>query len=277
MRVDAHHHLWSVARGDYGWLRPDLPIYRDYLAADLAPLLAAAGIDRTIVVQAAPSEAETRFLLELAEANAFIAAVVGWIDFDAPDAADRVLHAARSPRLAGLRPMLQDLPDDDWLLRPSLAQVWQAMVESKLAFDALVKPRHLPSLRRFLDRHPDLRVVVDHAAKPDIAGGAFEPWAEEMRAIARDTRALCKLSGLVTEAAPGWSAETLQPYVELLLDAFGPARLMWGSDWPVLELNGSHALWVAASEILLCGLSAEDQVLVWGDVAAGFYGLDPAG
>ncbi len=273
MRIDAHHHLWSVARGDYSWLTPDLPICRDYLASDLAPLLAAAGIDRTILVQAAASEAETDYLLGIAAATPFVAGVVGWVDFDAADAAARVERMARQPRLVGLRPMVQDLADDEWLLRPALAPVWRAMTATGLAFDALVKPRHLVALRIFLDRNPDLRVVVDHGAKPDIAANLFEPWASDMRAIACETHAFCKLSGLATEAAPGWTADTLRPYAHLLLDTFGAARLMWGSDWPVLELGGDYGRWLAASEALLVGCSAADRDRIFGGTAVEFYRL----
>lgn len=273
MRIDAHHHLWTIARGDYGWLTPDLPICRDYRASDIAPLLAAAGIDRTILVQAAPSEAETDFLLDIAAAEPFVAGVVGWIDFDAPDAAVRVERAAAAPGLVGLRPMVQDIADDDWLLRPSLRPVWQAMAACELAFDALVKPQQLPTLHAFLDRYPDLRVVVDHGAKPDIAARRWEPWAGAMRAIARDTAACCKLSGLATEAAPGWVAEDLRPYADLLLDGFGPARLMWGSDWPVLDLNGDYRRWVAASDALLAGCDPDACARIHGGTATRFYRL----
>ncbi|HEX8667550.1 MAG TPA: amidohydrolase family protein [Allosphingosinicella sp.] len=274
MRVDAHQHFWRLDRGDYGWLTPALGrIHRDFLPHDLAPLLAQAGIDRTILVQAAPTEAETDFLLELAAATPFVAGAVGWIDFDAPDAAGRVEQAAARPGLVGLRPMIQDLPDEAWVARPDLDPVFDAIAAAGLRFDALVKPRHLPHLRARLNRHPELLVVIDHGAKPDIAGGALQPWADGMRRIAAETNACCKLSGLATEARPGWSLEDVKPFAEVLLDAFGPRRLMWGSDWPVLNLNGDYRLWLEAVDRLIEHLPAEEKEWVMGRTAASFYGI----
>jgi L-fuconolactonase len=266
-RIDAHQHFWRLGRGDYGWLTPALaPIYRDFEPTDLAPLLARTGIDGTILVQAAPTVAETRFLLELAAATPFVAGVVGWAPLDAPDAADVVAELAGDPRLRGLRPMLHDLPDVDWMLRPALAAGLRAMAALDLTFDALVRPIHLPNLRRLLARHPDLRVVIDHGAKPDIAGGPhgpWAPWADDMAHLARDTRAWVKLSGLVTEDGSAWSVERLRPYVDHLLHHFGPDRMIFGSDWPVVTLRAGYGEWLAAAEALLGGLerSARDQVL----------------
>ncbi|MBX3479739.1 MAG: amidohydrolase family protein [Caulobacter sp.] len=275
MKIDSHQHFWRLSRGDYGWLDPSSgPIYRDFLPDDLRPLIADAGISRTVLVQAAPSAAETAFLLELAANEPFVAGVVGWTDLEAPGAVDEIRRLAGRPDLLGLRPMIQDIPEDDWMLRPSLAPALGAMIDAGLAFDALVTPRHLAILRRFLDSYPDLRVVVDHGAKPDIAGGAFRPWAEAMGRIARESAAVCKLSGLVTEAAPDWTMEHLRPYVELLLETFGPSRLMWGSDWPVLNLNGDYAGWRAVAEDLVSGLPEADCDLIFGGVARAFYQLE---
>lgn len=274
-RIDAHQHFWRLARGDYGWLTPALtPIYRDFEPADLAPLLARAGVDGTVLVQAAPTVAETRFLLELAAGTSFVLGVVGWAPLDAPDAADVVAALAGDPRLRGLRPMLHDIPDRDWMLRPALAAGLRAIAAQDLVFDALVRPAHLPNLRRLLARHPDLRVVIDHGAKPDIAAGRREPWGDDMAGLARETRAWVKLSGLVTEDGPGWSVERLRPYVEHLLDHFGPERLIFGSDWPVVTLRAGYAEWLAAAEALLAGLdrAARDRVLGLNAIAC--YRLD---
>jgi L-fuconolactonase len=275
IRIDAHQHFWRLHRGGYGWLTPkDHPgIYRDFEPDDLAPLLRDAGVDATVLVQAAPSAAETAFLLELAAATPFVACVVGWADLSAPDAAATIETLAADPNLRGLRPMLQDLPDDDWILRPELAPAWTAMTAAGLRLDALVKPRHLPHLAAVLSAHPDLAVVIDHGAKPDIAAGALQPWADAIRAIARDTSALCKLSGLVTEAAPGWRGQDLRPYVETLLEAFGPARLMWGSDWPVVNEAGGYAAWNAAAVALTEGCSLADKDQIFGATAQRFYGV----
>jgi L-fuconolactonase len=273
-RIDAHQHFWRLARGDYGWLTPALaPIYRDFDPSDLAPLLARTGIDGTVLVQAAPTVAETQFLLELAAATPFVVGVVGWAPLDAPEAADVVAELAGDPRLRGFRPMLHDLPDVDWMLRPALTPALRALAARDLVFDALVRPAHLPPLRRLLARHPDLRVVIDHGAKPEIAAGRHAPWAEAMAHLARDTRAWVKLSGLITEDGPGWSVARLRPYVDHLLHHFGPERLIFGSDWPVVTLQAGYAEWLAAAEALLGGLerAARDRVL--GENAVACYRL----
>ncbi|HEX3920257.1 MAG TPA: amidohydrolase family protein, partial [Caulobacteraceae bacterium] len=226
MRVDAHQHFWRPSRGDYGWLtaeaHPD--ICRDFGPDDLAPLLRRAQVDATVLVQAAPAAAETDFLLEIARTTPFVAGVVGWADLEAADAPDRIAAMAEEAKLVGLRPMLQDLDDDAWILRPEVQPALDAIEAADLRFDALVKPRHLPHLARLLARRPRLRVVIDHGAKPDIAGGGLADWTGAIRGLAVDTDAMCKLSGLVTEAAPKWCATDLRPYVDVLLDAFGPAR-----------------------------------------------------
>lgn len=276
-RIDAHQHFWRPARGDYGWLTPQAhpAICRDYLPGDLAPLMAREGVGRTVLVQAAPSETETDFLLALAAKTPFVAGVVGWAMLEAADAPARIARFAGRSKAVGLRPMLQDLPADDWILDPRLGPAITAMTGAGLRFDALVTPRHLPHLLVFLARHPDLPVVVDHAAKPDIAAGALEPWAGQMRRIGRETRAFCKLSGLASEAAPGWTGAQLQPFMGVLLEAFGPRRLMWGSDWPVVEEAGGYRRWAAAALALISALPADDRDAILGGTAERFYGLAP--
>jgi L-fuconolactonase len=275
-RIDAHQHFWRIDRGDYGWLRAaDHPkIARDFLPADLEPLLKSAGIDRTVLVQAAPTEEETLFLLDLADASPFVAGVVGWVDFDAPDAPSRIARLSARPKLLGLRPMIHDMADDEWMLRPELGRSFEAMQRGDLCFDALIRPRHLPALTEFLDRYPGLAVVVDHGAKPDIAQDGIDLWATYMRHVARNSAAFCKLSGLATEAGPNWSAAALKPYVDILLASFGPSRLMWGSDWPVLNEAGDYATWLAVAEELTQHLSQEDRDAIFGGTAAEFYRLN---
>jgi len=275
INVDSHQHFWRLDRGDYGWLTAaDHPaIHRDFLPADIGLFLRRCRIDKTVLVQAAPTEAETDFLLDLAEATPFVAGVVGWADFEAKDAPDRIAAMAERNALLGLRPMLQDLPDDEWILRPDVQPAIDAMEQVGLRFDALVLPRHLPHLARFLERRPDLPMVIDHAAKPDIAGGVMEPWASQMRAIARETHALCKISGLATEAGPGWTVATLRPFVEVLFEAFGAERLMWGSDWPVLLEAGDYVRWVATANELAAALAPADRGKLFGQTAATFYGI----
>lgn len=275
MQIDAHQHFWRVGRGDYGWLTPaEHPaICRDFGPDDLLPLMDAAGVTCTVLVQAAPTTAETDFLLQIARETPFVAGVVGWADFAAPGAGARIEALAADPKLLGLRPMLQDLDDDAWVLRRGVGPALDAMERTGLRFDALVKPRHLSHLARLLETRPELPVVIDHGAKPDIAAGELGGWAEQMRAIGRGSAACCKLSGLVTEAKADWRAEDLRPYVDVLLDAFGPARLMWGSDWPVVNEAGGYAAWRAAAEALIAQLSADDRALVFGGTAAAFYGI----
>ena len=273
MIVDAHHHVWQLTRGDYGWLTPDLPIYRDYGLEDLRPLLGE--IDATMLVQAAPTDAETGFLLETADASGgLVRGVVGWTDLAAADAPERISAlAAKAPLLKGLRPMLQDVAETEWILRPEVAPALHVMVGTGLRFDALIRPRHLPIMLRLCARYPDLEVVIDHGAKPDIAGDAFEPWASDITLVARQTKARSKLSGLVTEATADWQVDDLRRYVDHLLETFGPERLMWGSDWPVVNLAGGYARWRASSLELLQGLTRGERAAVLGGTAAAFYGL----
>ncbi|HWF78225.1 MAG TPA: amidohydrolase family protein [Caulobacteraceae bacterium] len=275
MRIDAHQHFWRVSRGDYGWLTPDAhpAICRDFGPDDLAPLLGAAGVERTVLVQAAPTEAETAFLLEIATATPFVAGVVGWTDLAAPDAPARIEALASRPNLLGLRPMLQDECDDAWILHPRVGAALDAMERTGLTFDALIKPRHLPHIARLIESRASLRLVIDHGAKPDIAAGGLGGWAEQMLAIGRGSGAFCKLSGLASEARAGWRADDLEPFVDVLLDAFGPARLMWGSDWPVVNEAGGYAAWRAAAEALTAHLTDGDRALIFGGTAAAFYGL----
>jgi L-fuconolactonase len=271
--VDAHHHVWRLARGDYGWLTPELPIHRDYALDDLRPLLG--DVTATVLVQAAPTEAETQFLLDVARGSAgLVRAVVGWTDLAAEDAPERVAALAGDPLLRGLRPMLQDIADTEWVLADAVRPGLAAMARAGLRLDLLVQPRHLALVPRLAERYPDLALVVDHAAKPAIAAGAWEPWAGDIARVSRETAAVCKLSGLATEAGPGWTAESLRPYVDHLLEQFGPDRLLWGTDWPVVELAGGYRRWRAATDALLAGLTARERDAVLGGTAMRFYGIE---
>lgn len=270
--IDAHQHFWAPARGDYGWLTPDLgPLYRDYGPDDLKPHLARHGIARTILVQAAPTLAETDYMLGIAAGEPAVSGVVGWVDFTQPDAPETVARLAANPLLVGLRPMVQDIADDDWLVGPELAPAFRALVHQKLVFDTLVLPRHLSRLIVVVDRHPDLPVVIDHGAKPFIREGRLDPWRADMAALAARPSVFCKLSGLVTEAAVDWNVESLRPYVNHLIAVFGPERLIWGSDWPVVNLAGGYDHWREASLQLLAELSEAERGAVLGGNAARIY------
>ena len=273
-RIDAHQYFWRLLRGDYGWLRPGLgPIHRNFMPEDLEPLLRKAGISGTVLVQAAPTEAETHFMLSLARDHAFIEGVVGWVDFEAADAPARIARLAADPKLRGLRPMIQDLPDDDWMLRPELDAAFRALIQHGIVFDALVLPRHLANLSELLARHPGMATIIDHCAKPAIAAADLAGWGGDMRRLAAETDAYCKLSGLVTEAGAGWSVETLRPCVELVLDSFGPDRLIWGSDWPVCLLAADYASWLEATHVLLRDCTEGERDAILGGNAIRAYGL----
>ena len=271
--VDSHHHVWTLARGDYQWITPQLaPLFRDYGLHDYVEV-APPGVRHSVLVQAAPTTAETRFLLDVArDSRGQVLAVVGWADLDDPSASIALEDLSRDPLLRSIRPMLQNLPDPDWILRPQVQDALSALHALGLRFDALVKPPQLPALVRMLERNPDLNVVIDHGGKPPIASGAFEPWATLMRAAAAHTRTYCKLSGLVTEARGGWGTATLRPYVEHLFECFGADRMMWGSDWPVVELNGGLAAWWRETESFLRPLDAAARDAVLGGNARRFYG-----
>ncbi|WP_062209385.1 amidohydrolase [Aureimonas sp. AU12] len=276
--IDSHQHFWKIERGDYGWMDESVaPIVRDFMPDDLRPLLARAGITRTIAVQAAETEAETRFLLDLAEETDFIAGVVGWLDFDDEGFADRFADLRQNRWLVGLRPMLQGLPDDRWILRPRVLKSLALVAESGLAFDILTFTRHLPHVRRALGETPGLRAVVDHISKPEIASGTLDPWRDEIAAIAAFPNVSCKISGMVTEAGADWRLDQLRPYVDHVVACFGPDRLMFGSDWPVATLAAAYGeVGNAARALLAPHLSQDDMAKVFSANAARFYRLDPA-
>ncbi|MCC7701477.1 amidohydrolase family protein [Janthinobacterium sp. GW460P] len=275
MRIDAHQHCWQLAARGGSWPPPSLAaIHRDFAPADLAPLLAAHGIAGTVLVQSLPSSADTDYLLALAENTSFIRAVVGWTDLLAEDAPAAIARLASHGKLKGLRPMLQDLDDDQWIANPALAPALAAMVERGLRLDALVLPRHLPALLHCARACPLLPIVIDHAAKPPIAEAEFGRWREDMAQLARLPNVHCKLSGLVTEARSGWHVDDLRPYVAHVLEVFGAQRVIWGSDWPVVDLAGGYAAWLAASEALLAHLDQQDRDDIFGLNALRFYGLN---
>lgn len=276
IQIDAHQHFWDPARDDYGWLTPSLaPLYRTFYPADLAPLRERAGVARSVVVQAAPTVDETRYLLELARDEASVAGVVGWVPMLLPDTPALIGELAAQPKFKGVRPMLQDILDDDWIANLELAPAIDALLAHDLAFDALIFARHVVPIETFATRFPTLRIVVDHGAKPPIRDGkaGWQPWADGIARLARLPNLHCKLSGLATEASADWTVDMLQPYVDHLLACFGAERLMWGSDWPVLNLNGDYTQWHAATDRLLRALPATQRDAIFGANAAAFYRL----
>jgi L-fuconolactonase len=273
MKIDSHQHFWTPARGDYDWMPKDDPILsRQYLPRDLAPLLQGAGIEQTVLVQAAATVQESEYMLGLADGSDFVAGVVGWVDFEKPKDLAHMTRLSHHPKFLGLRPMIQDIPDDHWMARNDIAWAFRAICDLDLTFDALGFPRHLDPFLALFKRFPDLRVVVDHGMKPQIRDPAgFAAWAEGIARIAGETGAFVKFSALITEDGPDWSVARLRPYVDHILSVFGPERVMWGSDWPVCLLRASYGDWHQAALDLTQHLSDSAKAQIFGGTAARFY------
>ncbi len=273
MIVDAHHHLWDPARRDYPWLAGDAlaPIRKRYDVAALRAHTTATGVQRTVLVQTVPDVDETVEFLGLADANRdLICGVVGWVDLTAgtADSLARLRNAPGGDLLVGIRHPAQDEPHSDWLSRDDVVAGVRAVVDAGLAYDLLVYPHQLPAAISLVERVPAGRFVLDHAGKPPIATGALEPWAGLLRRLAGAPGVAVKLSGLVTEANwDAWTAADIRPYAEVVLDAFGPDRVMFGSDWPVCELAASYADVMGLAR----ELAADDAV--FGDTARQWYRL----
>lgn len=269
--IDAHFHIWQLSRGDYGWLTPQLgPIYRDVSLDDWRRARRGSGVVAGVLVQAAPTLAETQLLLRLAQPAGDVLGVVGWVDMLSARAAQDIAALSVGSKLCSLRPMLQDIADPDWILQPALQPAMQALLAHDLSFDALVKPVHLPRIARLATLYPELRIVLDHGAKPAIAGGQWGDWAIGIEQLAGHPNVYCKLSGLWTECLPGAPPAAFEPHARHLLACFGAERLLWGSDWPVLELAGSYGAWHSAAHSLL---NTQQTALVFGETARRAYCL----
>jgi L-fuconolactonase len=274
--VDSHQHFWRYDAREYDWIDDDLAVIRcDFLPGDLALELARAGVDAVVSVQARQTLAETRWLLELAGENDFIAGVVGWVPLASPTVAETLAQLAANPRLCGVRHVLQGEADADFAARRDFNLGIAALRELGLAYDILIHERQLPGATALVDRHPDQVFVVDHAAKPRIRDGALSPWRERIRELGRRPNVFCKLSGMVTEAVPRkWTRHSLEPYAETVLEAFGPSRVMFGSDWPVCLAACGYSQWLATVRELCDGLQAAERQSVLGGTARRAYGLD---
>jgi L-fuconolactonase len=277
LKIDAHQHFWLVERCDYSWLTPERGIlYRDYLPHDLTPLLQENQIDYTVVVQAAPTIAETEYLLDLYEKNESIAGVVGWIDLASVDFKVNFKRLLEHPGFVGLRPMLQDLKDDRWILQPQVKENIHLLLEADFPLDILIYPRHLSHILELLDEFPTLRGVIDHCAKPQIKDKEWQPWADEMAKAAKYENIMCKLSGLITEADhQSWKLEEIASYIQHVIQVFGTDRVMFGSDWPVCLLAGDYG---DVYQTLLASLPKEfDETAhqnILGQNAVNFYKLN---
>lgn len=258
--IDSHFHIWQLQRGDYGWLTPDSgSIFRDVGVADWQAQAGASAVSHGILVQAAPSVAETEFLLQQAALHPqHILGVVGWVDLAADDARVRIAQLARNPLLLGVRPMLQDIADPRWIMQPNVVAALATLPAHGLSFDALVRPLHLPHIGRLAELLPDLRIIIDHGAKPDMVNGVFEEWAQAMAWLSEYPNVWCKLSGLLNESGTPPSPAACTAYMKHILTCFS-GRTLWGSDWPVLELAGDYGDWLVRCRQLVTGLRAAPE------------------
>lgn len=274
--IDAHQHFWQVGRFDYPWMKSDTPVlYRDYLPAQLEPILRENGVTKTVLVQASNSIEESRWLLRIGEENSFVAGVVGWVDLMSLETASQLEELTANPKFKGIRHLVESEPHDDWLVHGEVLNGLKTLAAFDLSYDLLVHTRHLQYAQRVADLVPDLRLVIDHLAKPPIATGEFAEWARELRPLAAFPNVHCKLSGLVTEANwTTWKNEDLRPYVDYALEMFGPERLMFGSDYPVCLLAASYKEVLESFQELLKDLSADDQDRIFSGNATSFYRLN---
>jgi L-fuconolactonase len=277
-RIDAHHHLWHYSKQEYGWIGSGMEtIARDFLPSALQTEIASYAIAATVVVQARQSLTETEWLLATAAQSDFIRGVVGWApiaDASFPATLERL---GEQRKLKGLRHIIQAEPNDEFILRADFNAGITALAPTGLTYDILIYERHLPAAIKFVDRHPNQIFVLDHIAKPRIAEKLLEPWRSNLCELAKRGNVYCKLSGMVTEADwQNWSAADLRPYADAALEAFSPARLMFGSDWPVCLLAASYEKWFATVRDFLSQLSFSEQSLVFGEVAAKVYSLESA-
>ncbi|MFF3334574.1 amidohydrolase family protein [Streptomyces sp. NPDC002888] len=279
MTVDAHHHVWDLSVRDQDWIRgPELQsLRRNFTLADLEPDVRAAGVDRTVLVQTITVPEETPEFLALAAGHDLVAGVVGWTDLTRPDVADELARLRELPggaHLKGIRHQVQGEPDPQWLLRPDVHRGLAAVAAAGLAYDLVVLPHQLPACAKAAADHPGLTLVLDHLAKPPIASGTREPWATAVRALAALPNTVCKLSGMVTEADHAhWTVHDLRPYAEVALEAFGPGRLMFGSDWPVCTLAATYGDVLSAAQELTADLSADEITQVYETTATRVYDL----
>jgi len=274
--IDAHQHFWQVGRFDYPWMKSDNAVlYRDYLPAQLEPVLRQNGVDQTVLVQASNSVAESRWLLQLADENSFIAGVVGWVDLASLETSSQLEELTAHPKFKGVRHLVESEPDADWLVHSEVLNGFKRLAAFDVSFDLLVHTRHLRYARRVAEEFPELPLVIDHLAKPPIARGEVSEWGRELRLLAEFPNVCSKLSGLVTEANRStWTTDDLRPYVDYALELFGVERMMFGSDHPVCLLGASYDRVLGSFQELLKDLSASDRDQIFGGNAARFYRLN---
>lgn len=275
MTIDAHMHVWTVERGWYGWLdeAPET-IRRDFAIDDIWTTADAVGIEKALLVQAAPDLAESEFLLDIAARDARLAGVVGWIDFEARDWEGQLRRLSGRTGLKGLRPMIGDLADPEWILNSAFGPVFEAMARHSLVLDLHAKPQHLRPAERIAARHPDLQLVLDHGGKPALASGGLGSWTTDLAALAQHDNVTCKLSGLLTECGPQTRREEIEAAARHIFDCFGADRVLWGSDWPVLELAGEYGNWMQLSRELVARFAGEDEDKIFRENARRIYAIE---
>ncbi len=275
MRIDSHQHFWQYQAADYPWISDAMTVLRrDFLPNDLAPLLKSIQFDGSIAVQARQTLAETEWLLQLADSNSMVRGVVGWVDLRSPQLHQQLQKLAPHPKLVGVRHVVQDEPDDEFMLRPDFHRGIAQLRGFDLTYDLLLFPRHLRAAAKLVKAFPEQRFVLDHIAKPRIREGKLAPWDADMQQLAQYPNVFCKLSGMVTEAGWNqWRDEDFRPYLEIALKSFGPERLMIGSDWPVCTVSGDYVSTMRIVMDHIQALSATEQAAILGDNCLRFYGL----
>ena len=271
--IDSHQHFWQVGRFDYPWMTRDLGVlYRDYLPDELAPILRTNGVEKTVLVQASNSIAESRWLLSLADENDFIAGVVGWVDLMSSDVDAQLIELTAHPKFKGVRHLVESEPQDDWIIQPAVLSGLKRLSTYGLSYDLLVHTRHLKHVPRVAESCPDLVLVIDHLAKPPIAKHALDEWSQAFKPLASYRNIHCKLSGLVTEANwTSWQTDDLRPFVEFALESFGTDRLMFGSDYPVCLLAASYDRMLESFQEILTNLSDTEREKIFSRNAARVY------
>ncbi len=279
MRLDSHQHFWHYSPAEYGWICDRMAaIRRDFLVPDLQAACASSGVSGSIAVQARQTLEETRWLLEIASHSDFVRGVVGWAPLCEVEAGELLAEMAQNRKLRGIRHILQDEPDERYMLREHFNQGIRELKPLGLVYDILIYERQLPQTIEFADRHPEQIFILDHLAKPRVAAGELSPWRENFAELARRPNVYCKLSGLVTETDyRTWSDADLWPYLEWALEKFGPRRLMFGSDWPVMLVASEYGRWVQIMESLVSRLSESEQDRIWSGTAEEAYGLPAKG
>lgn len=274
MKLDSHQHFWSYDPAQYPWIPKGSPLHRDWLPNDLAPLLSAAGLDGCIAVQARQTVEESRWLLTLADHSPIIKGVVGWVDLRADNLEDSLKELTQHRAFKGVRHVVQDEPDDRFMLGAEFLRGIGKLKAYGLTYDILIYPKQLPAAVELVKRFPEQPFVLDHIAKPFIKDGTIEPWRAQIRELAKSPNVLCKVSGMVTEARhDSWKPDDFRPYLDVVFEAFGPSRLMYGSDWPVCLLAGSYAKVFALVDDYTRSLPEPQRAAIFGGNAARFYAV----